>query len=120
MSESAKVVLVTGASSGIGRATALVAARAGDHVTVLARRGGELEDLVEECVHSGAASAGVEVADITDDRRIAEVVDHVVATYGRLDAVLHCAGIVTYGRTEEVEPADFEQVVATNLLGPLP
>ena len=84
---------------------------------MLARSRGELEDLVEECVHVGAASAGVEVADITDDRRIAQVVDHVVHTHGRLDAVLHCAGVVTYGRTELVSPEDFEQVVSTNLLG---
>ena len=111
------VVMVTGASSGIGRAAALLAAEAGDHVVVLARRAGELEDLVEECVHAGAASAGVAVADVTDDERIAQVVARVVEDHGRLDAVLHCAGVVTYGRTEDVSAADFEQVVSTNLLG---
>lgn len=114
---SARVVLVTGASSGIGEAVALESARAGDAVTVLARREGELEELAARCRAEGAASAAVAVADVTDDARIAEVVDRMVDEHGRLDAVLHCAGVVTYGRTEEVDPADFEQVVSTNLLG---
>jgi NAD(P)-dependent dehydrogenase (short-subunit alcohol dehydrogenase family) len=113
----ARVVVVTGASSGIGRATALLAAEAGDHVVVLARRAGELEDLVEECVHVGAASAGIAVADVTDDDRVAQVIARVVEDHGHLDAVLHCAGVVTYGRTEDVSATDFEQVVSTNLLG---
>lgn len=112
-----QVVVVTGASSGIGRAAALVSARSGDHVVVLARRAGELEELVEECVHAGAASAGIAVADVTDDERVGQVVADVLREHGRLDAVLHCAGVVTYGRTEDVSAADFEQVVATNLLG---
>ncbi len=108
---------MTGASSGIGRATALHAAAAGDHVVVLARRAGELEDLVEECVRSGAASAGVAVADVTEDDRMAQVVARVLDEHGRIDAVLHCAGVVTYGRTEDVSAEDFLQVVSTNLLG---
>lgn len=112
-----RVVLVTGASSGIGRATALVAARAGDHVTVLARSGDELADLVEECVEAGAASATVAEADVTDDERIAQVVERMVAEHGRLDAALHCAGVVTYGRAEQVSPEDFAEVITTNLLG---
>lgn len=114
---SGRVVLVTGASSGIGRATALRTAQEGDHVVVLARREQELAELVEECLEAGAASARLEVADVTDDERVGEVVDDLVAERGRIDAVLHCAGVVTYGRTEDVAPGDFEQVVSTNLLG---
>lgn len=111
------VVLVTGASSGIGRATALLSARHGDHVTVLSRSDAALRDLVDECLEAGAASAHHEVGDVTDDERIADVVQDVVARHGRLDAVLHCAGVVTYGRAEEVSPDDFAEVISTNLLG---
>lgn len=111
------VVLVTGASSGIGRAAALEGARRGDHLTVLARSEDELRELVDECRALGAASAWVAAADVTDDDRIAEVLDEVVSRHGRLDAVLHCAGIVTYGRTEQVPPDDFQAVLTTNLLG---
>ncbi|WP_165355123.1 SDR family NAD(P)-dependent oxidoreductase [Nocardioides oleivorans] len=115
--DQAQVVLVTGASSGIGRATALEAARHGDHVTVLARSVSELQDLVTECVAVGAASASVAVADVSDDARVAEVVQLAVARHGHLDAVFHCAGVVTYGRAEEVTPDDFTAVITTNLLG---
>lgn len=114
---SGRVVLVTGASSGIGRATALRAASKGDHVWVLARREEELTALAEECLDAGAASAVPVPGDVTDDERVREVVEKVLAEHDRIDAVLHCAGVVTYGRVEDVAPDDFEQVVSTNLLG---
>ncbi|QIG43912.1 SDR family NAD(P)-dependent oxidoreductase [Nocardioides anomalus] len=111
------VVLVTGASSGIGRATALLAAERGDRVALMARSEGALDDLADECVAAGAESADVVTADVTDDASVARVVDDLVERHGRIDAVLHCAGVVTYGRTEDVAADDFEQVVSTNLLG---
>ncbi|SED13501.1 Short-chain dehydrogenase [Nocardioides exalbidus] len=112
-----QVVLVTGASSGIGRATALEAARHGDHVTLLARGETDLLGLMDECLGAGAASASVAAADVTDDDRIAEVVADLVAAHDRIDAVFHCAGVVTYGRAEEVPHEDFAAVVSTNLIG---
>lgn len=112
-----RVVLVTGASSGIGRATALRAAEKGDHVVLLARHEDDLVELAGECREAGAASAEPAAADVSDDDRLAEVLAGILDRHGRLDAVLHCAGIVTYGRTEEVSREDFEQVVSTNLLG---
>jgi NAD(P)-dependent dehydrogenase (short-subunit alcohol dehydrogenase family) len=112
-----RVVLVTGASSGIGRATALLAAEHGDRVALLARSADRLEGLADECLAAGAASAEVVSADVTDDASVAQGVRELVERYGRLDAVLHCAGVVTYGRTEDVAADDFEQVVSTNLLG---
>ncbi|WP_139983923.1 SDR family NAD(P)-dependent oxidoreductase [Nocardioides litoris] len=111
------VVVVTGASSGIGEATALRAASESHHLVLVARRREVLEEVAERCWQAGAASVTVEAADVGDDDAIAGVVERTVAQHGRLDAVLHCAGIVTYGRTEDVSADDFASVISTNLLG---
>lgn len=111
------VLVITGASSGIGRATALLAAEEQHHVVLVARDTDALEDVATDCRERGAASAKVAPADVQDDAAVAQVVTRTVAQHGRIDAVLHCAGIVTYGRTEDVSEADFASVVNTNLLG---
>ena len=111
------VVVVTGASSGIGRATALLAAQERHHVVLVARGTEELEKVAAACEEAGCASVAVETADINDDESVAGVVAHTLAEHGRIDAVLHCAGIVTYGRTEDTSEDDFASVVGTNLLG---
>jgi short-subunit dehydrogenase len=110
-------VLVTGASSGIGAATARRAAAAGDHVVLLARRAEALAEVAAQCERAGAASTQVVTADVSDDHQVAGAVHAVLGRHGRVDAILHCAGVVTYGRTEDVSPADFDAVLATNLVG---
>ena len=112
-----RVVVVTGASSGIGEATALRAAGNGHHVVLVARRADVLEEVADRCREAGASSAEVVVADVADDAAVAAMVDRVLELHGRIDAVLHCAGIVSYGRTEETTAEDFASVVSTNLLG---
>jgi NAD(P)-dependent dehydrogenase (short-subunit alcohol dehydrogenase family) len=110
-------VLVTGASSGIGRAGALAAARAGDHLVLGARDESALEDTRDACLAAGASSALVTPLDVGDDEAVSRCVKEAAEVTGRLDVVLHAAGVVAYGRTEEV-PADvFESVLRTNVLG---
>ena len=111
------VVVVTGASSGIGEATALRAAGEGHHLVLVARREEALEEVAERCLEAGAASAEVATADVADDSEVEAMVAEVLERHGRIDAVLHCAGVVSYGRTEETSAEDFAQVVGTNLLG---
>jgi short-subunit dehydrogenase len=112
-----RVVLVTGASSGIGRATAREAARNGDHVVLLARDLATLEEAAGECLELGAASARPLSVDITDPTAVESAVAQVQRELGRIDAVVHSAGVVAYGRFEQV-PADvFAGVIRTNLLG---
>lgn len=111
------VSLVVGASSGIGRATALALAARGDHVGLLARRVDALEEAAEECREAGAASAWVTACDVEEDDEVADAVAEARARHGRLDVVVHCAGIVTYGRTEDVDADHARSVVHTNLLG---
>lgn len=112
-----RVVVVVGASSGIGRATALDLAREGAHVVLIARREDELEDAARECEELGAASATVLTTDIGTDDDVRDAVAEVRERFGRIDAVVHCAGIVTYGRTEATDADDARGVVETNLLG---
>lgn len=112
-----RVVLVTGASSGIGRATAVSAARRGDHLALVARAPAPLDEVAGQCRRAGAASVLVLPVDVASDPEVARCVERVVAHHGRLDVVVSCAGVVAYGRLEETPAEVFEGVVATNLLG---
>jgi NAD(P)-dependent dehydrogenase (short-subunit alcohol dehydrogenase family) len=114
-----RVVLVTGASSGIGRATAVHAARDGDHVVLLARGPRALAEAARECEEAGAASATAVAADVADDDAVRRCVEQVVERHGRLDVVVNCAGVVSYGRVEDVPPEVAERVLRTNLFGSL-
>lgn len=117
MTGAARVVVVTGASSGIGRATALRAADAGDHVVLAARGADALEEVAAECRERGADSVLVVPTDVGDDDAVAHLVDQVRATHPFVDAVVHAAGVVAYGRTEDVPAEVFDGVLRTNLHG---
>jgi short-subunit dehydrogenase len=112
-----RVVVVTGASSGIGRATALRAADAGDHVVLAARGACALEEVAQQCRDRGAASATAVPTDVGDDDGVARLVQRVRATHSSIDAVVHAAGVVAYGRTEDVPAEVFDGVLRTNLHG---
>jgi short-subunit dehydrogenase len=112
-----RVVLVTGASSGIGRATAVAAASAHDHVVLTARAESTLVDVEKECLTAGAASTLVVAADVGVDDDVARCVREALGVTGSLDVVVNAAGVVAYGRTEDV-PADvFDGVLRTNVIG---
>lgn len=117
MTGTARVVVVTGASSGIGRATAVRSSGEGDHVVLVARSRGTLEQVADECRAAGAASVQVVPTDVSDDDAVAACVHSVLHRHGRVDAVVHSAGVVAYGRTEDVPVDVFDGVVRTNLLG---
>jgi short-subunit dehydrogenase len=112
-----RVVLVTGASSGIGRATAHEAAKAGDHVVLVARGLATLTEAAEECRRLGAASARPCPVDIGDFAALQAVVADVTAELGPIDVVVNSAGLVAYGRFEDVPVDVFDAVIRTNTLG---
>jgi NAD(P)-dependent dehydrogenase (short-subunit alcohol dehydrogenase family) len=109
-----RVVVLTGASSGIGRAAALAFAARGDRV-VLAARG------IPDLAGTAAACAGdplVVPTDVTRARDVDEFAAAAVERFGRIDVWVDTAAVMAYGRFEDV-PADvFDRVVTTDLLGP--
>lgn len=115
--EGPRVVLVIGASSGIGRSVALQAAAAGDHVVLVARDEGSLRQAAAECEAAGAASTTVLPTDIGDDPQVAATVSATMSRHGRIDAVAHVAGVAGYGRLEDVPAEVFDGVLRTNLTG---
>ncbi|WP_299056315.1 SDR family NAD(P)-dependent oxidoreductase [uncultured Nocardioides sp.] len=112
-----RICLVTGASSGIGRAVAHELAGRGAALVLMARRADVLEDVATECRIRGAASVTVAPVDVTDDEAVAATVAATVAEHGRLDVVVNSAGLVTYGDHLETSAADFRTVIEVNLLG---
>jgi NAD(P)-dependent dehydrogenase (short-subunit alcohol dehydrogenase family) len=111
-----KVVLVTGASSGIGRATALAFASAGARVALVARRRPMLDALVRE-VGEGRALAAP--ADVTDAAQVAAAFDRVVAAWGRLDVVVNNAGVLIPSPVVDIAAADLDAMLRVNLFGAL-
>jgi NAD(P)-dependent dehydrogenase (short-subunit alcohol dehydrogenase family) len=112
-----RVVLVTGASSGVGRATVLEAARRGAHVVLAARGAAALEAAAAECEAAGAASTLVVPTDVGADADVAALVAATVERHGRVDVVVSNAGVVSYGRAEVVPAEVFDGVLRTNLIG---
>lgn len=112
-----RVVLVGGASGGIGRATALMLAARGDHLVLTARGVDRLEQAATECSGAGAASVQVLPADVTDRQAVEGVLDAVVERFGRVDGIVHTAGVAGYGRFVDVPPEIFERVLITNVNG---
>ncbi len=116
MELSGRAVLLTGASGGIGRATALLLARAGARLTLFARSEKPLRDLV-----AGVASAGGESIAVTGDVRsvadAARAVAETTARFGRLDALVNNAGLGYLREIEEATDAEIQEQIETNLLG---
>jgi short-subunit dehydrogenase len=110
-------VLVTGASSGIGRASALRLAGRGARLVLVARGRESLEEAAGELRAAGAAAVEVCPADVTDDDAVRSVVESTVRRHGRLDAVVHAAQVMAYGRIEDVPREVFETVVGTAVHG---
>lgn len=111
------VVVVTGASSGIGRATALRFAGEGCAVVVTARREEALHNLVEDCRRVGARAALEVPADVTEEGALGEVARRAMEAFGRLDVWVNDAAVTALGAFEATPPEVFRRVIDTNLFG---
>jgi short-subunit dehydrogenase len=111
-----QVVVITGASSGIGLATALAAATKGAQLVLTARSGNTLEELVQSIQASGSEAIHV-VADVGHRRHVERIAEEAVRRFGRVDTWINNAGGCIYGRIEEVPEADNRRLFETNFWG---
>jgi len=110
------VALVTGASSGIGAATAKRLAADGASVVLVARRLGLLEAISADIGAGGGIALAVE-ADITDQVEAQQSVDRAIAEFGRLDTVVNNAGIMLLGPALDASTDEWDRMIAVNLQG---
>ncbi|HVD43992.1 MAG TPA: SDR family oxidoreductase [Rubrobacter sp.] len=111
-----QVVVLMGASSGIGRETALRFARKGARVVVSARGEEGLDSLVEK-IRAEGGDASYVVAEVTDFDQVKAVADRAVEEYGRLDTWVHLAAVGLFATFEQTTPEEFERVIDVNLMG---
>lgn len=111
-----KVVLVTGGSSGIGRAVALELASRGARVALLARDRARLEAVAAEARQRGAETIVI-AGDVADRREARAAVDGTVERWGRLDVLVNNAGYLVKGSVEDCPAQKFERQLAVNYLG---
>jgi NAD(P)-dependent dehydrogenase (short-subunit alcohol dehydrogenase family) len=112
--DGAKTAVVTGAGTGIGKATALALAARGWNVAFVGRRKDVLQDAAAE---AGARGLAVP-CDVTDPAAVDTLFDTVARHFGRVDLLFNNAGMSLKAMTiDEIEPADWDRVVATNLTG---
>ena len=111
-------VVITGASSGIGRATALAFAEGGASVTLASRRRGRLAEVAQQCVRAGGRAQYVET-NVTDPMAMRALAQAAVRRYGKLDVWVNNAGIGAVGRFTDTPVDAHDQIIQTNLLGTL-
>ena len=106
--------LVTGATSGIGRATASILARSKARVALVARRQSVLEELAMEC----GSLASAYPCDMTDDAQLERLATRIQTDFAEIDILIHSSGIIKLGKTETSPVADLDAQYAANVRGP--
>jgi NADP-dependent 3-hydroxy acid dehydrogenase YdfG len=110
------VALVTGASSGIGEATALALASRGAAVALAARRADRLEDLAKRITDAGGRALAIE-ADVSDREQARRLVARTVEELGRLDTLINNAGVMLLGPVLDAPLEEWDRMVAVNVQG---
>ena len=113
----AKIAIVTGAGSGIGRACSAALAQAGFMVTLAGRRAEPLETVKAEIEAQGGAALA-QVCDVADEKQVAALFDAVKSRFGRLDVLFNNAGLFSPGIPfEDLDPAQWRAIVDVNVTG---
>ena len=109
-----KVVLITGASSGIGRACARIFGERGAHVVAVGRNDAELASLRDEA-NSFEGSVTPKLADVTETTQVDRVVTETVDSFGQIDVLVNAAGIIKSGSIEDTTLDDWDKMLNINL-----
>jgi NADP-dependent 3-hydroxy acid dehydrogenase YdfG len=113
-----RVALVTGASSGIGRATAILLAENGCKVILTGRRQARLAEVAAEIKSKGGEAIYVYV-DVTDESQVRSLVAETQAKWKRLDILVNCAGLMLLNPVLEADTDEWRRMIEVNLLGPM-
>jgi short-subunit dehydrogenase len=111
-----QVIVITGASSGIGLATAQSAAKQGAKVVLAARSKKTLDDVVHSIQAAGGEAIAVE-CDVADRQQVQNVADAAIQKFGRIDTWVNDAGVAIYGRLDKVANEDSRRLFETNFWG---
>jgi short-subunit dehydrogenase len=110
------VVVVTGAASGIGRATAIACAASGAAVVLAARRDAALQEVARECEATGGTALAVPT-DVTVVEAVQELVRRAVERFGRIDVWVNCAAVTAFAPFQEIPLDDFRRILDVNIMG---
>jgi NADP-dependent 3-hydroxy acid dehydrogenase YdfG len=113
-----KVVVITGASAGLGEATARLLSAQGASVALGARREGRIRSLADELTGSGGKALAV-VTDVTGRDQVQKLVDAAVQTYGRIDVMINNAGLMPQAPLERLKVDEWDRMIDVNIKGVL-
>jgi short-subunit dehydrogenase len=111
-----QVMVITGASSGIGLATARLAARRGAKVVLAARSGGTTDAIAADINNAGGKAVSV-ACDVTDRAQVKALADAAIRNFGRIDTWVNDAGVSIYGRLDEISEEDARRLFEVNFWG---
>jgi NADP-dependent 3-hydroxy acid dehydrogenase YdfG len=111
-----KIIVIVGASSGIGAATAIRLAGEGHHVIVTGRRADRLSEVTNQIDSLGGRSTALPV-DVTDQAAVADLVNSVVSKFGRVDVVVECAGVMPLSPLSALMLEEWERMIDVNIRG---
>lgn len=113
-----KVVVIIGASEGIGKATAKKLAEAGAHVVLAARNEEKLKKVVNE-IHSSGGSGFYKVTDVTDKTQVEELIDYAIEKFGKVDTLINGAGLMLFSMWKNAKIEEWEKMIDLNIKGVL-
>ena len=111
-----RVAIITGSSSGIGKAIALRFGAEGAKVIVTARRMALCEQTVEQITKAGGEAWAIQT-DVADEHQVERLIEETIKRYGRLDILVNNAGVIAGGRLAETTTKSFDEVMSVNLRG---
>ncbi len=114
-----KKTLITGAASGIGRATAIAAAAEGANLFLTDIQQQQLDEVAAELKADGGTVSAAVAADVSDHDQVVALADGIHSEHGSLDVVMNIAGISTWGAVENLEHHHWQRLIDINLMGPI-